>query len=78
MDPYIGSLLLVAFPYAHEGFMPCDGRLLQISQYNALFALLGTQFGGDGHTTFALPKVDGPTEHLHWVIAVNGMWPSRP
>jgi microcystin-dependent protein len=42
-----------------------------------LFALLGNQFGGDGKTTFALPKMAAPGTGLHYVICVNGIFPSR-
>ncbi len=71
------ALKLVAFNYDPMGYMACDGRILQISQYNALFALLGCTFGGDGHSTFALPKLDPPAKGLHWIICTQGLWPSR-
>ena len=72
------ALKLVAFNYDPEGYMACDGRTLPIQQYQALFALIGCTFGGDGRTTFALPKLDPPAKGLHWIICVNGIWPSRP
>ena len=50
---------MTAFNYAPQGCMPCDGRVLQIQQCAALFALLGTRYGGDGRTTFALPDLKG-------------------
>jgi microcystin-dependent protein len=56
-SPFIGEIRLVGFNYAPVGWAPCDGRLLPISQYDALFALLGTTYGGDGQTTFALPDL---------------------
>jgi len=59
MEPYLGSLLLVAFNFAPTGWALCNGQLLQISQYTALFSLLGTTYGGDGVTTFALPDLRG-------------------
>ncbi|HWR54029.1 MAG TPA: tail fiber protein [Bryobacteraceae bacterium] len=59
MDVFIGSLMLVPYNYEPHGYAFCDGRLLPISQNAALFALLGTQFGGDGKTTFALPDLRG-------------------
>ena len=55
MEEFIGAIKLVAFSYDPIGFMACDGRLLNVSQYSALFALLGCTFGGDGRNTFALP-----------------------
>jgi microcystin-dependent protein len=78
MEEFIGAIKLVAFNYDPEGFMACDGRILNISQYQALFALLGCTFGGDGITTFALPKLESPSKGLHYIICVNGLWPSRP
>lgn len=59
MEPYLGQICFFAFPYTITGWLPCDGRLLQISQYQALFSLLGSIYGGDGHTTFALPDLRG-------------------
>jgi len=59
MDPFIGQLMLVSFNYAPQGWMFCDGSLLPISQYQALFSLLGTTYGGNGTTTFGLPDLRG-------------------
>jgi microcystin-dependent protein len=59
MDPFIGQLMLVCFNYAPQGWMFCDGSLLPIAQYQALFALLGTTYGGNGTTNFALPDLRG-------------------
>jgi microcystin-dependent protein len=55
--PFIGEIILVSFDFAPQGFAFCDGRLLPINQNQALFSLLGTTFGGDGMTTFALPDL---------------------
>ena len=59
--PYIGEIRMLAFGTrgAPQGWQPCDGRLLPISEYDALFALIGTTYGGDGQTTFALPDLRG-------------------
>ena len=57
MDPYIGQIALVAFNFAPVGWAFCNGQLLPISDYDALFALIGTTYGGDGQTTFALPDL---------------------
>ena len=59
MEMFIGTVVAVAFPFAPRGYMNCAGQLLSISQYSALFALLGTTYGGDGQTTFALPDLRG-------------------
>jgi microcystin-dependent protein len=58
-DPYIGEIRFVPFNFAPAGWAFCDGQLLAISQYSALFALLGTTYGGNGQTTFALPDMRG-------------------
>ena len=58
-DPFLGEISLVAFSYAPDGWALCDGRLLSVSQNTALFALIGAAYGGDGHSTFALPDLRG-------------------
>jgi microcystin-dependent protein len=82
MDSFIGSLLLVAYNWAPQNWALCNGQLLPINQNQALFSLLGTTYGGDGTTNFALPNLTGPTDvsgaSLTWIIAVNGIYPSRP
>jgi microcystin-dependent protein len=57
--PFLGQLALVSFDFAPRGWAFCNGQLLSIAQNSALFALLGTQYGGDGETTFALPDLQG-------------------
>ena len=52
---------MTAFTFAPQGWMICDGSVLQISQYPSLFAAIGDTFGGDGHTTFAIPDLRGRT-----------------
>jgi microcystin-dependent protein len=56
-SPYVGQLLLVGYNFAPVGWQLCNGQLMQISQYDALFALIGTTYGGDGVSTFALPDL---------------------
>lgn len=58
-DPFIGTLGLFAGTYAPRGWALCDGQTLQIAQHATLFSLLGTVYGGDGRTTFALPDLRG-------------------
>jgi microcystin-dependent protein len=58
-DYYIGDIASVGFDYATPDFLPCDGQLLPIQQYDALYALIGTIYGGDGQTNFALPNLNG-------------------
>ncbi|GAB2962246.1 tail fiber protein [Hymenobacter coalescens] len=59
MDPILGEIRAVGFNFAPRGWAICDGSLLAIRSNTALFALLGTQYGGDGKTTFALPDLRG-------------------
>jgi microcystin-dependent protein len=59
MEPYIGEIRLVPFNFAPKGWALCAGQMLPINQNQALFALLGTTYGGDGRTTFALPDLRG-------------------
>jgi microcystin-dependent protein len=58
-QPFIGQVIAVGFNFAPVGWALCQGQLLPISENDALFALLGTTFGGDGQTTFALPDLRG-------------------
>ncbi|MGC2062677.1 MAG: tail fiber protein, partial [Thermodesulfovibrionales bacterium] len=60
-QPYIGEIRWVAFNFAPAGWAFCDGSLLPIAENDTLFALIGTTYGGDGQTTFALPDLRGRT-----------------
>ena len=57
MEPFLGQIQPFGFNFAPRGWAQCDGQILPISQNTALFSLLGTTFGGDGRTTFALPDL---------------------
>lgn len=59
MDPFLGEIKLFAGNFAPRSWAYCDGQLLPISSYSALFSILGTTYGGDGRTTFALPDLRG-------------------
>src|SRR5690242_11826322 len=59
MEPFLGQIMLCPYSYAPNGWADCAGQLLPISQYTALFSLLGTQFGGNGTTNFQLPDLRG-------------------
>jgi microcystin-dependent protein len=61
VDPFLGQINAIGFNFAPRGWALCDGQLLPINQNQALFSLLGTTFGGDGRTTFALPDLRGRT-----------------
>jgi microcystin-dependent protein len=56
-EPFLSEIRIMSFVYAPRGWALCNGQLLPISQNQALFALLGTTFGGDGRLTFALPDL---------------------
>ncbi len=58
-DPFVGEIKLYGFNFPPRGFAACNGQLLSIAQNTALFSLLGTTYGGDGVTTFALPNLQG-------------------
>ena len=58
-EPFLGEIRTVSFNFAPIGWALCDGQLLSIAQNTALFNLLGTTYGGDGKTTFALPNLQG-------------------
>jgi microcystin-dependent protein len=78
MEPIIGQIILLPFNWAPEGFLSCNGAVVHIAQYQALFSLLGTQFGGDGTATFGLPKLAAPAAGMAYYIAYDGTYPMRP
>ncbi len=57
--PFLGEVKIVSFNFAPRGWALCNGQILPINQNQALFALLGTTYGGNGQTTFALPNLQG-------------------
>ncbi|MEO7308792.1 MAG: tail fiber protein [Chitinophagaceae bacterium] len=57
--PFLGQLQIFSFNFAPKGWALCNGQLLPINQNQALFSLLGTMYGGDGRTNFALPNLQG-------------------
>lgn len=58
-DAYVGEIRCVGMNFAPQGWLECNGQLLSISEYDTLFSLIGTTYGGDGQTTFALPDLRG-------------------
>ena len=82
VDPYLGEVRLFAFDYAPRGWEKAYGQIQHIDRHNeALYSLLGPMFGGDGRTTFALPKLAPVTDRaggkLHYNVAVSGNYPTR-
>lgn len=72
---YMGQILLSGFNFAPRGFAFCNGQLLPISQHTAVFSLLGTYYGGNGQTTFALPDLRGRTPVGAGSSAGGGWYP---
>jgi len=59
MDPFVAEIRIFPFNFAPKGWAFCDGQLMPLSQNTALFSLLGTTYGGDGKSNFALPNMQG-------------------
>jgi microcystin-dependent protein len=76
---FLGTIEPFAFGFAPAGWAPCNGQLLPITQNTALYNLLGTTYGGDGNTTFALPTLAplGPMGPGYYISLV-GVFPERP
>jgi microcystin-dependent protein len=64
-EPYIGEIIMFAGNFAPRGWAFCNGQILSIAQNTALFSILGTTYGGNGQTTFALPNLQGRVP-MHW------------
>jgi microcystin-dependent protein len=60
-EPFLGEIRRFPYWQLPDLWLPCDGRLLPISRYQALYSLLGPTYGGDGRTSFALPNLSGRT-----------------
>jgi microcystin-dependent protein len=65
MDPFVAEIRIVPFNFPPRGWALCNGQLMPISQNTALFSLLGTNYGGDGKSNFALPNMQGNAP-MHW------------
>ena len=76
-DVYLGQIMMGGFNFAPRGFAACNGQLLPIAQNQALFALLGTAYGGNGSNTFALPNLQGCTP-VGAGASVDGAWQPSP
>jgi len=64
-DPFVAEISIVAFNFAPKGYATCDGQILPLSQNTALFSLLGTTYGGNGQSNFALPDLQGRAPMHH-------------
>ena len=80
-DTYLGDVRAMSFAFAPRGWAQCQGQLLPVAQNRALFQLLGTAYGGDGETSFALPALaDMPAQNgagLGYCICIQGVMPQR-
>lgn len=82
MEFFMGSIIQWPMDRAPEGWKLCDGQLLPIIQYQALYSLIGNKYGGDGRTNFALPDLRGrsanPAAAMNYIICIDGRYPDRP
>ncbi len=74
-DPYIGEIRMLTGRYAPQGWGLCDGQQRNVRDYQGLFNLIGTTYGGDGKTAFALPKLE-PYQGVNFYISFYGTPPS--
>ena len=79
MDEYIGMIKLFAGHFAPRGWAECTGQLLPITSNQPLFSVLGTMYGGDGQTTFALPDLAkaAPVDGTRYIICLEGAFPPQ-
>ncbi len=83
MDGVIGEIRSFAGNFAPRSWAVCDGQTLPIAENAALFSILGTQYGGDGRTTYQLPNLaplketDGGETPIRYIICLQGIYPSR-
>lgn len=75
-EAYVGQISLIAFDYAPEGWLFCQGQELQVSQYQVLYALIGNKFGGSGTSTFKLPDLRGrvPVQPGTGPLGTTNIW----
>lgn len=82
MEGYIAEIRIFAGNFAPNGWAFCNGQILPINQNQALFALIGTSYGGDGVSNFALPNLPQapgtPEGFGRYIICLQGIFPSRP
>ncbi len=79
MDSFLGQIQLFTFGWPPQGWMTCEGQMLQIATNQALYTLLGIRFGGDGVNTFGLPDLRNANlaNASKYCIAIQGIYPSR-
>jgi len=80
MDYFIGTILLLPYSgFTPMGMMLCDGRNLNVTQYQPLFALIASIYGGNGSTTFCIPNMLGqePQPGMNYFIVYEGLFPTH-
>ena len=77
MNAFIGTIIQFAGNYVPQNWMPCSGATLDIKNHEALFSVLGTNYGGDGVHNFKLPDMPSPQYGPLWIICVQGEYPMR-
>lgn len=79
MDYLLGSIVLLPYNFTPIGFLQCNGQVVSVMQNEALFSLLGTQFGGDGINNFGLPNLQGAEPHpsIRFYMCSEGQYPQR-
>lgn len=79
-NPQMGSIEFVGFDFCPRGTLEAKGEFLRIVDHTALFSLFGTQYGGDGRTTFGLPDLskEMASDYGRYCVVLYGTFPSRP
>lgn len=78
MEPILGTIVLFTGDFVPNGWTACDGKVLPIDQFQALYAILGPAYGGDGTTTFGVPKLAPPVPATQYIMAITGEFPAQP
>lgn len=74
---YLGQIVIFPYNFEPRDFKKCDGRLVSVEKWVALYSLLGTRFGGDGRVDFCIPKIEDPCNGVSYYICMNGQYPPR-
>lgn len=79
MEYTIGCIMLFPYSFVPMDWLLCDGSTLSISQYQLLYTVIGTRYGGDGISNFKLPDLSyaKPNDYIHYFIAYNGIYPEQ-
>ena len=77
-EPFLSEIKIMSFGFPPKGWALCDGQLLPINQNQGLFSLLGTTYGGDGVSNFALPNLQSlAPDNMTYSICINGIFPTQ-